>query len=116
MQTENKLNQYGVKLIARDGTRVDCVCACGTTFSTTPVNFSRVHGCDACCRAANQAKKAEWQRDHYVPHPRKGSQAKDKYEFAFELLDPQAMWQRICERHRKGESDISELAERRKSE
>lgn len=46
----------------------------------------------------------------------KGSQAKDKYKFAFEVLDPQAMWQRICERHRKGESDISELAERRKSE
>lgn len=112
MQTENKLNQHGVKLVARDGTRVDCVCACGTHFSTTPENFPRVRGCEACRHAA----KLQWRRDHYVPHPRKGSQAKDKYKFAFEVLDPQAMWQRICERHRKGESDISELAERRKSE
>ena len=118
MQTENKINQYGVKLVARYETRVACVCARGTHFSTAISNFSRVHGCDACCRAANQVKKAQWRRDHYVPHPRKGSQTKDegKYKFASEMLDPQAMWQRICERHRKGESDISELAERRKSE
>lgn len=112
MQTENKLNRYGVRRVSQEGRRVDCVCACGTHFSTTPVNFPRVRGCEACRHAA----KLQWQRDHYVPHPRKGSQAKDKYKFAFELLDPQAMWQRICERHRKGESDISELAERRKSE
>lgn len=118
MQTENQsINQYGVKLVARDGTRAACVCACGTPFSTTISNFSRVHGCDACCCAANQAKKAQWKRDHYVPHPRKGSQVKDDEDkFAFEVLDPQAIWQRICERHRKGESDISALAERRKSE
>lgn len=115
MQTENKLNRYGVRRVAQEGRRVDCVCACGTPFSTAISNFYRVHGCDACCRAANQAKKAQWRRDHYVPHPRKGSQTKDEGKFAFEVLDPQAIWQRICERHRKRESDISQIAERRKS-
>lgn len=119
MQTENKLNRYGVRRVSQEGRRVDCVCACGTPFSTTPENFTRVRGCEACRHAA----KLQWQRDNYVPHPvdiwhRKGRLPKgeDEDHRGLESLDPQAMWQRICERHRKGESNISELAERRKSE
>lgn len=115
MQTENELNQYGVKLVAREGTRVDCVCACGTPFSTRLCNFPRVHGCDACRHAANNAAKLQWRRDHYVPHPRKSSQAKSEDEFTFEVLDPVAMWRRICARHFKRESDISSIAMQRKT-
>lgn len=119
MQTENKLNRYGVRRVSQEGRRVDCVCACGAHFSTTPENFPRVRGCEACRHAA----KLQWQRDNYVPHPedighRKGRPPKgeDEDQRGLESLDPAAIWQRIRERHWKRESDISQIAERRKSE
>lgn len=120
MQTENKLNRYGVRRVSQEGRRVDCVCACGTHFSTTPENFPRVMGCEACRHAA----KLQWQRDNYAPHPvdmwhrKPGRPPKDesKDQCGLESLDPAAIWQRIRERHWKRESDISPIAERRKSE
>ena len=119
MQTENKLNRYGVRRVSQEGRCVDCVCACGTHFSTTPENFPRVRGCEACRHAA----KLQWQRDNYAPHPvdiwhRKGRPPKgeDEDQCGLESLDPAAIWQRIRERHWKRESDISQIAERRKSE
>ena len=64
------------------------------------------------------------QREKYAPHPvdiwhrKPGRPAKgeDEDQRGLESLDPAAIWQRISERHWKRESDISQIAERRKSE
>lgn len=67
MQTENKLNEFGVRLLRSEGRKAFCMCKCGTEFETSCSNFSRANGCEKCRYEA----KLRYQREKYTPRERK---------------------------------------------
>lgn len=99
-----RVNRYGARCVAHYGHTCECICACGEPFNVVPGAFCRVAGCLKC-------RKNRTQREYYK------EQAFDSRDQMSVLeLEPAAMWRRICERHRSGESDIGEIAARRRSE
>lgn len=118
-------NTHGVKCLSQKGDRVYCVCACGAHFDTSVGNFDRTHGCKACRDIARRKRVNENRRLAYEERAnnsesigrggKRGRPSTEMMQEELNWLEPTAMWRRICERHRNRESDISEIASRRRS-
>ena len=67
MQTENKLNEFGVRLLRSEGRNAFCMCKCGAQFETSCSNFPRTNGCEKCRREAHLRHL----REKYTPKERK---------------------------------------------
>ena len=101
-----RVNRSGARCTAHYGHTCECVCACGEPFNVVPGAFWRVSGCPKC-----REDRRGSQRGYY-----KGRSSGDRDQMSVLELEPAAMWRRICERHRSGESDIGEIAARRRPE
>ncbi|MBO4725883.1 MAG: hypothetical protein J5622_05190 [Firmicutes bacterium] len=119
-------NIHGVKCLSQANGRMSCVCACGAQFDTTVGNFTITHGCKAC-RANAQRKRVQDERrrdrgeiandsNSIGSGGKRGRPSNDMIQEELKYLDPRAMWKRICERHYRRESNITDIAERRRSE
>ena len=101
-------NQYGITCLNQHGRYIDCVCKCGEHFETTTVNFDKSHGCSKC----RHENKVNVYHDYL-----KGKRGRPRIEDDrpdVSILNPDSIWKRICERHRNGETDITDIALKRK--
>lgn len=100
-------NKNGVTCIAEESlymcARITLRCPCGREFTTTRVQFTCIRGCPECRKDMDHTGRP-------VGRPPEPDDIDTKQ------FSPEAIWKRICERHWKRESDISQIAERRKSE
>lgn len=111
-------NGHGVVCLhSYNGTHT-CRCACGGTFKCS--NFTRIISCPVCRRRrlnANQNAKRNAEKPREPGSVRwRGLSDREPSADPLATLSPAAMWKRICERHRKRETAIDEIAWRRKGD